>query len=72
MQSCRTTATAEQPRLRDMGTKKPYAFGIFPDLSSALSRGLLKRDSHRFKKKKKETIHTFIIFTKKYLIKNIL
>lgn len=54
-----------------MGTKKPYAFGIFPDLSSALSRGLLKRDSHRFKKKK-ETIHTFIIFTKKYLIKNIL
>lgn len=55
-----------------MGTKKPYAFGIFPDLSSTLSRGLLKRDSHRFKKKKKETIHTFIIFTKKYLIKNIL
>lgn len=50
-----------------MGTKKPYAFGIFPDLSSTLSRGLLKRDSHRFKKKKKKKPYTLL----SYLQKNI-
>lgn len=47
-----------------MGTKKPYAFGIFPDLSSALSRGLLKRDSHRFKKKKRNHTHFYHIYKK--------
>lgn len=48
-----------------MGTKKPYAFGIFPDLSSTLSRGLLKRDSHRFKKKKKRNhTHFYHIYKK--------
>lgn len=51
------------------GTKKALNIQDISILAAPyLSCGFLKRCSHRLKK----NIHTFIIFTKKYLIKNIL